>query len=195
MRIQVASPAGSIVIGRFVVNRCIVFDIGDNGSNGTYAFIHVNTSPANIASKINNIEITNSTFSKVGYSLILHNTSSSASVKVENNTFYNVIGNTRYLIDYNAQTIGTFSFKNNIIGKTLSAANTARGIRYAGGNIDAVNNYKTSDAVFAGNAIPNIADYGNTSANLFTDPENGNFLIKDSSFTGKSTAGDPRWRL
>jgi hypothetical protein len=179
-----------ITIGKFTVNRSIIYDIGDNGTTGNYAFIHSNVATG----KVNNISITNNTFYKIGYSLILHNAAPSVSVIIENNTFYNVIGNGRYLIDYNAQTVGTFSFRNNIIGKTLSPANTARGIRYSGSNLVVTNSYKTNDAIFAGNLIPNIIDYSNTSAALFTAPDNGNFLIKDGGFAGKADSGDPRWR-
>jgi hypothetical protein len=187
MRLQ---GSAAITIGKFTVNKNLVFDIGDNNANGTYAFINTNVATG----KINNISITNSTFYKIGLGLILHSAAPSTSVVVENNTFYNVIGNGRYLIDYNAQTIGTFSFRNNIIGKTLSPLNTARGIRYSGSNLVVVNSYKTTDAVFAGNAIPNLTDYNKTSAELFTSPDAGNFLIKDNAFPGKADSGDPRWR-
>jgi len=181
---------GTIVINKVIVNNCVVDDIGVNATSGTYAFI--STSVA--IGRINNISITNSTFSNIGYSLILHSAAPSLSVVVENNTFYNVIGDTRYLIDYNAQTIANgFSFKNNIIGKTLSAANTSRGIRSATAPTVA-NNYLTSDVTFAGNAIPSTTLYAGASTALYTDPAAKNFKIKDDSFTGKATAGDPRWR-
>ena len=192
LRIQNSNPAGTVVIDNFIANNCIVHDIGDNGTNGTYAFVHVNSTT--VGSKVNNITITNSTFSKIGYSLVIHNTSPSLSLTIENNTFYNVIGNGRYLIDYNAQTISAFTFKNNIIGKTLSPANSARGVRYSGGNISSSNNYKTSDAIISANPIPNVTDYNKTSSEVFTAPDSGNFLIKDSTFPGRADAGDPRWR-
>lgn len=191
LRLQSSNP---ITINRVAVNKCDVYDIGDNGSNGTYAFIHTNVATG----KINNISITNSTFSKIGYGLILHNAAPSQSVLIENNTFYNVIGNGRYLIDYNTQPVASsFVFGNTIFGKTLSPAGTARGIRAATAPI--VNNsYKTTDAVIPATgtgSIPGIIEYNHTSTNLFTDPDNGNFLIKDNGFAGSSSAGDPRWRL
>ncbi|MCS3025145.1 DUF5123 domain-containing protein [Bacteroides xylanisolvens] len=34
-------------------------------------------------------------------------------------------------------------------------------------------------------------EYSKTSAELFEDPENGNFKIKDALF--KNRAGDPQW--
>lgn len=187
MRMQGANP---ITIDKFTVNKCIVYDIGDNASNGTYAFINTNVATG----KINNITITNSTFYKIGYGLILHNLAPTNALIIENNTFNNVVGNARYLIDYNAQNVTTFSFKNNIIGKTLSPTASARGIRYGGTSLVVVNSYKTTDAVISANAIPNIIDYNNASTALFTNPDNGNFTILDNSFIGKSDSGDPRWR-
>jgi hypothetical protein len=188
MRIQSAT---AITIDKFTVNKCLVYDIGDNGTNGAYAFINNNVATG----KINNITITNSSFSRIGYGLILHNAAPSLTLNISNNTFYNVAGNARYLIDYNAQTIASgFTFLNNIIAKTYSPAATARGIR-SGTAPTVTNCYKASDVVFAGNPITGILDYAKTGTELFTDPANNNFLIKDNTFAGKSDSGDPRWRL
>lgn len=183
--------SNTITINRVVFNKSIAFDCGDNNAAGTYAFVHTNVATG----RFNNIEITNSTLYKIGYSVILHNLAPSQSVIIESCTFDNSIGNGRYLIDYNAQPItGSFQFNNNIVGKTLSPLATARGIR-AGSAPSVSNSYQTSDAVFAGNAIPGINPYTGSSTDLFTDPGAGNFLIKDNNFAGRSTAGDPRWRL
>jgi hypothetical protein len=183
--------ANVITINKVIVNNCTVEDISNNGSNGAYAFINTNVATG----KVNNITITNSTFSNIGYGLILHNLAPSVNVAVENNTFYNVVGDARYLIDYNAQIVSTsYSFKNNILGKTYSPAGTARGIR-GGTTATFANNYQTSDAVTASNAIPGITAYAGTAAALFIAPATFNFKIKDDTFFGKSTAGDPRWRL
>jgi hypothetical protein len=191
IRIQ---SANAIVINKVIVNNCIIdnISIADAGpGTGNYSFINSNVATG----KINNITLTNNTFSNIGYGLILHNAAPSTSVTVDNNTFYNVTGDTRYFIDYNAQTIsGGFSFKNNIVAKTLSPAGTARGIRSATAPTVS-NNYQTSDVVFVSNPIPSITSYASPSTTLFTAPTTKNFKIKDDGFVGKSTAGDPRWRL
>jgi hypothetical protein len=181
----------TITIDKFTVNKCIVYDIGVNGSNGTYAFIH-NT----VASKINNISLTNNTFYNIGYGLVLHSSAPSVAVQVENNTFYNVTGDSRYMIDFNAQPIASsFTFTNNILGKTLSPAGTGRGVRSTatpptlGGST-----YRTSDATFSANPFSGIVEYAKSSTDLFTDPAAGNFLYKDLTFAGRGTCGDPRWR-
>lgn len=181
----------TMTVGALTFNKCTVFDIGDNTTNGTYAFIHTNA----VNGKMENISITNSTFYKIGYGIILHSGTGSQTVKIENNTFNNTVGNARYFIDYNTQAVsGMFSFKNNILGKVLSPANTARGIRAAGNTLAVENTYVTSDGTFASNNISGLISYGKPSTDLFENSAEGNFKIKDQTFAGKATAGDPRWR-
>jgi hypothetical protein len=177
-------------INNVTFNKCTVYDIGDNGGGGTYAFIHTNVATG----KINNIKITNSTLYKIGYSIILHNAAPSLSVLIENSTFDNVIGNGRYFIDYNAQSAGTIQVNNTIIGKTLSPAGTANGIRSSTAPT-AGNSYQVSNTGFVNNPIPGILMYPGSNTDLFTDPATGNFLIKDITFNGRSTSGAPKWRL
>lgn len=180
----------SITVNKLVFNRCVVFDCGDNGANGSYAFIHTTVATG----KVNNIEVTNSTLYRIGYSIILHNAAPSQSVLIENCTFDSTVGNGRYFVDYNAQSAGTFNIRNCIIGKTLSPAASARGIR-AASVYTVENTYKTADAVFTANAITNIINYAQESEILFANPDAGNFTIIDNAFPGKSNAGDPKWRL
>ncbi|WP_461790606.1 DUF5123 domain-containing protein [Pedobacter sp.] len=188
LRLQGTNP---ITINKVIVNKCTIEDISNNGSNGAYAFINTNVATG----KINNITLTNNTFSNIGYGLILHNLAPSVTVAVENNTFYNIVGDARYLIDYNAQIVSSsYTFKNNIIAKSYSPANTSRGLR-GGTTATLENNYQASDVIFSSNAIPGINAYTGTSTTLFTAPATGNFKIKDDTFAGKSSAGDPRWRL
>lgn len=186
IRLQNSVSTNSVTINKLIVNNCIVNDIVGGGS---YYFI--NTNVAN--GKINNITLTNSSFSGIGVGLIQHTLAPSVSVAIENNTFYNVVAGSKYLIDYNAQIVSTsYTFKNNIIGKTYGTA--AKGIR--GATVPTLdNNYQASDTNITGNAISGITTYTGASTDLFTAPESLNFKIKDDTFLGKSTAGDPRWRL
>lgn len=186
MRLQ---GADVITIDKFTLNKCVVYEIGDNGANGAYAFIHSGATNG----KINNISLKNSTFYKIGYGLIVHSTTPSTSVIIENCTFNSTVGDARYFIDYNTRAIGTFSFSNNVFGKTYSPANSARGIRYTGTNLVVNGSYVTSDATFVGNTF-GATGYNGTSTQLFESPANGNFKIIDNAFAGKATAGDPRWR-
>ena len=185
LRMQSATPN----IGTLTIDNCIVSNIGDNGANGTYAFIHVQSG------KIDNIRVTNSTISKIGYGFILHNNGNSSSLTIQGCTFYNIIGNGRYFIDYNTFSISnTFDIRNNIFAKTLSSAETARGARNAGVSPNVLNSYRTSDYVLSNNVISGVTDYTKSSDDLFVNPAEGNFTIKDQSFAGKADAGDPRWR-
>lgn len=186
MRLQ---GANAITIDKFIVNKCLIYDIGDNGTTGSYVFIH----SAATNGRINNISLKNSTFYKIGYGIILHSTTPSVSVAIENCTFNNTVGNNRFIIDYNAQTVGTFTFNNNIFGKTLAPAANAKGIRYTGTNLVVNNTYITSDAILTGNTFGATA-YSGLSTQLFASPDNGDFKIIDNAFAGKATAGDPRWR-
>ncbi len=183
--------ANGQTINHVSFNKCTVYDIGNNGANGTYAMIHTNVANG----RFNNIKITNSTMYQIGYSIILHNASPSISVLIDNCTIDNSIGDGRYLIDYNLQSVSaSFQISNTIIGKTLSPANTSRGVRGASTPLTS-NNYMVSNTVFAANPIPGINMYSGANTDLFTNPAAGNFLIRDASFAGRSTAGDPQWRL
>jgi len=177
-----------INIEKVIVNKCIVYDIGWPG--GSYAFIH-NTA---VAGKYNNIVVTNNTFYNIGYGLIVHNTLAPASVQVDNNTFYNVTGDAHYMFDFKALVIPNFSFINNVVGKTASAAGTAKGVQSGTPPTVGNNTYKTTDCIFASSPIANVVDYGKASTDLFVDPAAANFIFKDVNFLGRSTSGDPRWR-
>ncbi|RYF88975.1 MAG: DUF4957 domain-containing protein [Chitinophagaceae bacterium] len=115
--IRLQTAAGQ-TINNFTFNKCQIFDIGNNGANGTYALIHSNVATG----KINNIRITNSTAYDIGYGVILHNAAPSTLVLISNSTFENTTGNGRYFIDYNTQTAGSITLTNVIVGKTLSPA-------------------------------------------------------------------------
>lgn len=178
-------------IQKLTIEQCVVEDIGVNaGGNGTYAFINNNV--AN--NEIKNISISNSTFSDIGYGLILHNSTPASSVTIDNCTFYNVIGNARNFIDFNAQSYGTLKITNSIFAKSLSALATAGGIRGTG-TLIITQTFKTSDFVTSATSpFTGISSYAGTSTDLFTDPALKNFSIKDAAFEGKNTAGDPRWK-
>jgi hypothetical protein len=51
--------------------------------------------------------------------------------------------------------------------------------------------YTTSDWALA---LTGATAYSGAASDLFTNPASGDFSIKDASFAGKATAGDPRWR-
>lgn len=177
-----------INIAKVVINNCIVNDIS---AAQAYAVVHTNAT----ASKINNIAITNSTFYNVRVGLVLHNQLPSNTLNVSNCTVYDIADNTRGLVDYNAQVVTTFTFLNNILSKTKTTDNTARGIRIGGSSVTvSSDNYIASDFVTANHPIGGVSNYSGTGITLFESPDTGNFRFKDASFPGRTTAGDPRWR-
>ncbi|MGL4411858.1 MAG: DUF5123 domain-containing protein [Bacteroidales bacterium] len=163
--------------------------IANAASGSSYSFIHIS---ADATSYLNNIEITNSTFTNLGYSLLLHNKSNNNSIKVSDCTMHNVVGSGRYFIDMS----GSFNSTNGIRLENLilggSGNDAARGVRPT----PVVDNvYQTESWVTASNAIPSTIKYPGAADALFVDPNNGDFTIKDIYFEGVNMAGDPRWRV
>lgn len=180
--------ANAITVDKVKVNNCIVYDIS---ASQTYAFINTNVATG----KVNNIEITNSTFYNVRIGLILHNAAASQTVTVSNCTINDISDDARALIDYNAQAVTTFTFTSNIVAKHKSPLNTARGIRIAGASVTVPSSsYVASDYVPSTNPIGGATGYAGTNTDLFVSPATGDFHFKDTNFAGKSTSGDPRWR-
>lgn len=180
------------IINNFVVDNCII----DSISN--YGVINVDVATA----KADNIIFRNSTIYKA--EKVITSRNNSTSVLVENCTFNEAPwgGGTNYYIDYS--TSPTNNVTNGItilncifgVGKINASSVSIRGIRAnAATTINATNNFRTSDQVSLGNDVPNITTYTKTAAQLFQDPANGNFKIIDNTFPGRSTSGDPRWRL
>ncbi|WP_437922065.1 DUF5123 domain-containing protein [Sphingobacterium sp. LRF_L2] len=189
MRLQNANNAKTIQ--KLSFNQCIVEDIGVNaGGNGSYCFINNNV--AN--NVIQQITISNSTFSSLGYGLLLHNNSPSESVTIESCTFYNIIGTGRILIDYNAQSYGAINIRNSIFAKHLAVTSPVGGVR-GSGSLSVSNSFKTSDLdIDSSRPLTGITTYTGSSIDLFNNPAGSNFTFKDASFEGKNTSGDPRWR-
>jgi hypothetical protein len=180
------------IIGTLEMNNCTV----DSISN--YGVFNIDV----VTSRADNIRITNSTIYKV--ERVITSRNNSLSVLVENCTFNEApAGNSSsYYVDYS--TSGTNNVTNGItinncifgIGKSSAGAFTVRDVRAnAATTINASNNYRTSDHLSAGNDLPNIITYTKTAAQIWQDPAAGNFKIIDNTFPGRSTSGDPRWRL
>lgn len=170
----------SKLISNLVVTNCIAY----NQTQG-YALFHGNSGT------IDNILINNSTFYNVER-FLLHDKTNNSSLVISDCTFNNIIINSRYLIDYGSSLApNTFEIRNSIFGATKDPS-TARGIR-AAKSPSVSNSYGTSDMIWAASPINGLNTYSGTSTDLFADPANGNFSIKDESFEGKVSAGDPRW--
>lgn len=172
-------------INNLLINNCIIDSFGIGAK---YAVVYANASSKAL---IDNITIQNSTFYSFYY-LVRQDGITGTSLNINNCTFNDMINNGGYFINYSGTFPSIFNIMNTILGSTIDPTN-ANGIK-SSGNAVLSNTYMTSDCVFSANPITGATSYPGTAANLFTDPANGDFTIKDNSFAGKNTAGDPRWR-
>jgi hypothetical protein len=179
--------SGTTTVNNYVINNCLIDSISG------YGLLTVD----NATCKAENIVIKNSTISRAEI-VVVSSKASANSITIENSTFYRAPRGGSYLIDCNTTVVaGGIKIYNNIfsIGKSNSGNTSPRGIRATGSTVDATNNYATSDYVNASNPIPDLIMHTRPSNEVFTDPFTNNFKIQDQGFPGRSTAGDPRWRL
>jgi hypothetical protein len=176
---------GDAVIQNLYINNCIIHDIGIGAK---YAVLYANGSSSAV---IQNINIQNSTFYNFYY-FVRQDKVAGNSLNINNCTFNNMINNGGYFVNYSGTFPTQFTISNSILGSTIDPAN-ANGIK-SEGNPSISNTFATSDDVFSANPILGTSSYAGTAADLFADPGNGDFTIKDNSFAGKNNAGDPRWR-
>ncbi len=179
------------LVNNYEVEKCIIDSIAGYG----LLTVDVNTS------KADNIKITNSTVYKA--EKIVTSKNNSTSLVIENCTINEAPRGGNYFIDYSVSgsndVTQPISFKNNIlgIGKSNSGNIDVRGYRIGANSIiDVANTYTTSDflSTNATGQLPNVIPYSRPSTEIWEDPSNGNFKIIDNLFSGRNTAGDPRWR-
>lgn len=178
--------SGTTTVNDINFNNCVI----DSISN--YGVVNVD----NAACKALNISFTNSTIYKVE-KFITSSKQSGNSVLVNNCTFNEAPLSGNYFIDYNAQLVTSgIKITNCIfgIGKNKAGATTVNGVRATGSSLDASNNYAASDYLVSLFPIPNMTQYTKPTAAIFQSPATGNFKLIDTSFPGRNTAGDPRWR-
>lgn len=157
-----------------------------------------------------NIILTNTTVNN-SYSNFLNvsggaGQASGKNITIENVTFYKTVGSNsatpdnRFLIDGGNNSPLNISINNCIFGSVRGVGNE-RGYRMnVNGVFTSTGNYVTKDWVTVADATQNppyqdipATKYNGDCVNLFVDPANGDFHIKDASFVGKGVAGDPRW--
>ena len=112
-------------------------------------------------------------------------------MRIKNSTFYNYCGNGQYFIDFKDKNYGpaTFELSNCIFGKT--ADETAnKNVRGTCDVADHTSNCKLlSDCFKVIKGADKLED--KSSADIFTDPDNGDFTLKTGC--GIEKCGDPRW--
>ena len=166
-----------------VVNNTTIKNLKDYG---------VFQSEASAGGGYKSIIVTNSTFDGIQYLLRAKNAPTAYDViSFSDCTFNKTVLDGKYLVDLaNAtQSLATFEFVNCIFGSAYSGTPK---VAKAPTKPVFTNCYKTTD--FAPSSMEGVNDYGKSATDLFTDPSSGNFLIKDATFVGKGSAGDPIWR-
>jgi hypothetical protein len=188
VRVQGDGANGSI--DSLVINNCQISDIG------SYAI--VNSKISGFAWKA--ITLSNLTVNTVNGGGVIITQQPNYTINLENCTFYNCVTGTKSFIDSNKETGITVNVKKTIIGKSYGnklgvtaddeGAVTIKATSLKiGEGFDVIDSdlYTTSDCPYTKNySWGTILDYG--SADLFKDPENGDFTLLKSL-----NAGDPRW--
>ena len=182
------------VVNNYIINNSVVDSINGYG----VAACDKNTA------MLKNIQLTNSTFNHTIYFLISQN--NSESVLIDNCTLANINESGRQIFrwrggDGKNNVTNGITISNSIFGhswdKNNSEVLSSRGREGLDNTtFDIRNTYTVSDFSWTSNpieALP-IGNAGSTQEQLWVDPENNNFNIKDSGFPGKYDSGDPRWR-
>jgi hypothetical protein len=183
-----AAPWG--VVNKVYVNNCVISDIGIASG---YGIFHAANGSAN-GNKINDFEMQSSTCYNFGKGILVNSMNNSANTLVNNCTFNDGMLGANYFMDFGTYNVTTVNINNSLFGKTKDPL-LSRGVR-AGTTttINTNNNYNTTDFVVTTNPIPALNAYSGLSTDLWTDPTNGIFTFKATSFAGKTNTGDPRWR-
>ena len=124
------------------------------------------------------------------------------SITIKNTTVHRGMmddSQSRYLIDANNSTMsGNITIERSIFGKAGGALG-GNGIRTTAA-INVTSSFYTND--FADDPVAVVTSFSirkfmsafnGSSTDLWTDPNNGDFTLKNASFAGKGTAGDLRW--
>lgn len=181
------------------IDNCWFDQCGWQGSTyGTFNFGSAGKGEIGTYDQIGAITIRNTTFSRGGYkqdptwgwgNLIAHSTTSlPIELTVENVTFYDFCINNR-LIDISNTERSTVTIRNVVVAADMGEL-IATG---SGTKISLDNNYVTADYRLGGTKF-NATQLSQSAAELFQDPENGDYTIKDSkSMIYVTQAGDLRW--
>lgn len=187
-------------IKNFIVDNCIVYNIGN------YGIFTTDTDGANKAA-IDNIKLLNSTF----YQMTIGFTS-----RQNSKTF---IIDACTFSEFSETGQSTFRYRgpagSNQISDGLTISNTIWGTGWdrassgnksiafllaglASTNISVTNTWATSDFAPSGTtAMPGLPSltYNGPASKLWVDLAKGDFNFADTGFGGKGSSGDPRWRV
>jgi hypothetical protein len=193
--VRAQAGGAGVIIGNYVVNNCVMDTIREYGIAATSG-----------ASVIQNIKVTNSTMYKMRKFIALGVTGNQ-SITISNCTLNELPAGAATAANYvialgssSNTSVNGITINNTVIGNPWNETGAGPAIyglqASASTAVTANNSYNTSDfaSAVADHPIAGLVGYSGTTAQLFTDPANGNFKFLDGNFIGKGSAGDPRWR-
>lgn len=190
-----------VFVKNYTINNCIVHHIGGYG-------IFTTDTDGDGNAAIDDIALTNSTFSKINS--FMTSRQNSQSILIDGCTMSELASPDGIVFRWRgtagalSNVISGITITNTVWGHAWDEGMTGnlavRGI-YAGleaTTFNILNTYATSDFAFtAGSEIPGFPSltYSGTTDKLWEGPYDGlDFHFKDSGFAGKYDTGDPRWR-
>ncbi len=191
---------GEVMVDEYNLINSIIHNIGG------YGIFTADTDGDNKAS-ISNITFRGSTFSKIN--TFIQSRQNSQSIIMEDCTFneFTTTGGRFFRYrggDGKNNVVNGITIANCIFGHGWDQSESgnydvrmvAEGLGETTFNLS--NNFGTANfAASSGYELTGLPDvtYAGTAADLWVDPYDGlNFFFKDSGFTGRTSAGDPRWR-
>lgn len=183
------------VIENLLFKNCNIWEIG---FSSTYAIVNSNS-----ADLINNITFDGCTVYNFKGSLVLRTGQTLNAINITNCTINQGMqdaSSSRYLIDANTATFAEGIKIDKCVFGTSGATVGANGVRNTSGTLIVTGSYYTNDyvddppTVVTSFSIKKLMTaYAGASTDLWTDPINGVFKLKATTFVGKGIAGDLRW--
>lgn len=186
-------------IKNFTISNSVVYNIG------SYGVFTTDTDGADKAA-VDHIKLLNSTFYQISF--IATSRTNSQSFLIDGCTINEFTEAGQKTLRYRggagrSDIIGGLTISNSVWGtgwdKTASGNKTVtfkEGLTNT--TVTVLNTWATSDfGAVAGSELAGFPslNYSGTATKLWKDPTKGNFTIADAAFGGKSSSGDPRWRV
>jgi hypothetical protein len=194
LRSVVRSQGTPTAINELIFDNCIIKNIGiEVGQN--YVLV-------NGVGEFKKITVKNSTLTNMVKGFIDLKTVGADEINLLDCTFNDNVVDTRSFLNLQSsisKTALALNVSNTIFGSTKQLVNNVKGINNAASATYIItqtvtNSYKTSDWILVSGDFDNLTAYSGLSTALFTNVLTGDYTFKDVDFTGKFTAGDPRWR-
>jgi len=178
---------GALTVNSIDIDNCIINNIGSYGL--------ISEDAASVS--IGNISLSNNTVYGINNTNVMSFKGTTSSLLIDHCTFYSAQAKDRYFANFDGKAgniPGTFKISNSI----FSSSDGSVSVRGTNPKIDGqfvYDSYKTNDYNVDMDKYPlsGILDYSKSSEDLFENPKEGNFKIKDSTIGGESKPGDPRW--